>query len=279
MRHVSRRLVLAVVASLLMSAPGMLLSAPAEALFAGGGVSQGYGFDACAAPSATAMNAWWPNTPWWWVGIYIGGDERGCSQPNLTGSWLNNRYSTGWRFELLWVGPQAPCTGYANRISYNTSTAHTQGENEAVSVYNAIVNLGFGNGNGTPVIYDMEAFDTSNSSCVAAVRSFVSGWDYQLHLAPAQKAGYYGSSCASDVDGMASANPVPDYINGANYSSGTSTSNIPCVASYHWTQHQRLKQYRGSHYETWNGVTLKIDSNCANGPVAPSASGYDAACL
>ncbi len=39
---------------------------------------------------------------------------------------------------------------------------------------------------------------------------------------------------------------------------------ISCVASTHWTSHQRHKQYQGAHNATYNGVTLNIDSRCAD---------------
>jgi hypothetical protein len=36
------------------------------------------------------------------------------------------------------------------------------------------------------VTYDLEAFNTSNSTCVAAAKSFIEGWDEAMHVAPAQ---------------------------------------------------------------------------------------------
>jgi hypothetical protein len=276
-----RRLPVAAIVALAIAASPAFQAMPAQALGGGGGVTIGKGFDACTAPSTSAMNAWWSGTPWTWVGVYIGGDSRACSQPNLTATWLNAQFKTGWRFEFLWVGPQAPCTTFGNRISSSTSTAFNQGVAQAQQVFTALTNLGVGNNaQGTPVIYDMEAFDTSNSGCVAAVRSFVNGWVQQLHVAPAQVAGYYGSTCGSDVDAMASIAHVPDYINGADFDGNSSTKVMACVSSSHWVSHQRLKQYQGGHNETWNGVTLNIDSNCANGPLAPSATNFNnTACL
>ena len=281
MKALTRRLPAAVFAMLVITAASGLQPTPARALSGGGGVTIGRGFDACTAPSTSSMKAWWTNTPWTWVGVYIGGNSRACSQPNLTAAWLNTQFTTGWRFEFLWVGPQAPCTTFANRISSSTSTAFNQGVSNAQSAFNALVNLGVtNNAQGTPVIYDMEAFDTSNSGCLAAVKSFVNGWVQQMHVAPGQRAGYYGSSCGSAVDAMASIGHVPDYINGADWDGNPSTSAISCVASSHWTNHQRMKQYQGGHNETWNGVTINIDSNCANGPLAPSATNFNnTACL
>src|ERR1044071_99276 len=45
----------------------------------------GLGFDACTAPSRRSMLAW-AGSPYRAIGVYIGGLNRGCSQPNLTAS-------------------------------------------------------------------------------------------------------------------------------------------------------------------------------------------------
>ncbi len=44
------------------------------------------GFDACAAPTSATMAKWRSSSPYSSVGVYIGGANRGCSQPNLTSS-------------------------------------------------------------------------------------------------------------------------------------------------------------------------------------------------
>jgi hypothetical protein len=260
-----------------MSCTMLLASPPAHAIAAGGGILQGYGFDACAAPSTGAMKAWWSNTPWSFVGVYIGGSARGCSQPNLTATWFNTTNAQGWRYELIWVGPQAPCTTFASRMSSNTTTAYQQGKNEAVSAFNALKALGFGTAAGTPVVYDLENYP-NNSGCRAAVKSFMQGWVDQLAVAPAQVSGVYGSACASYLDDFASMARPPRFIVGADWDSNPSTSSLSCIPGTHWTNHQRLKQYRGDHNETWGGVTINIDSNCANGPVAPNGANNTAAC-
>ena len=96
------------------------------------------------------------------------------------------------------------------------------------------------------------------------------GWVDQLAVAPAQKSGVYGSSCASYLSDFASMARPPNFIWAANWDNNQSTSTLSCINGSSWTNHQRIKQYRGDHNETWNGVTLNIDSNCANGPVAPT---------
>ena len=147
-------------------------------------------------------------------------------------------------------------------ISLNTTTAYNQGTSEGASAYHEWVNT-LGQSSNTPIEYDMEATGgTITSGCLAAIKSFINGWVYQLHLPPAQKAGIYTSSCA-DLNNFASISHPPDYIDGANYSSGKSTSDMPCVSSSNWVNQQRHKQYQGPHYEP-GYPNVQVDSRCAN---------------
>lgn len=250
----------------------LLAAPPAYAYPGGGGAFNGKGFDTCAAPSTSQMQAWWSNTPWSFAGIYIGGSVRACSQPNLTAAWMNTTATQGWRHSLIWVGPQAPCTSFSSRISSDTATAYQQGKDEAVKAYNALIALGVtNNAAGTPVVYDMEGY-TNDSACRAAVKSFMLGWVDQLAVAPAQVSGVYGSACNSYLTDLAAIARPPKFIWAANWDGNTSTSTLSCVSGTSWSAHQRLKQYQGDHNETWGGVTLNIDSNCANGPLAPTGA-------
>src|SRR5512140_2320948 len=69
-----------------LAAAALLTASPAHAVPEGNGTNQGKGFETCSAPSTSTMQGWWTNTPWSWVGVYIGGAVRACSQPNLTSS-------------------------------------------------------------------------------------------------------------------------------------------------------------------------------------------------
>jgi hypothetical protein len=231
----------------------------------------GEGLDSCAAPSLSQMAAFWNNSPWYYWGIYIGGDERGCSQPNLTSSWITtvmtgsyNGVQMAWKLLPIWAGPQDPCQpGFGHYISYDTSTAHGQGETQGADAYSAWVN-GLGQSSDTPIVYDMQyTGGTITSKCLAAMKAFINGWVYQLHLYPPQKAGLYTSSKYGDLNDFASISHPPDFIYGANYSSGKSTSDMPGVSSTNWAHQQRHKQYRGGHYET-GYPSVKVDSDCAN---------------
>jgi len=256
--------------------------APAKALSNGSGTIETKGFDTCQDPTEGQMQAFWNGTPYWWLGTYIGGSEMGCSQPNLNATWLNDVRNQGWNFEFIWVGPQSPCTSYRYTFSSNPSTAYTQGQNEASSAWTTLTNLGITNGAlHTAIVYDLES---SPSGCQSATNSFIQGWINELHISPAQVAGVYGSVCGSSLQSYASLNPPPDFIWGAYYDGNSSTSDLwagSCgVPSGDWVYHQRLKQYNNTHYETWNGVTLSVDDDCANGPVDPSGNGaVDNSCL
>jgi Domain of unknown function (DUF1906) len=59
------------------------------------GTYTGRGFDACTAPSSAAMQAWLAS-PYRAVGVYIGGVNRACTQPNLTAAWVSAQQAAGW---------------------------------------------------------------------------------------------------------------------------------------------------------------------------------------
>ncbi len=264
----SRRLgyprLLAVVA-LVVAVVGVGWRAPASPA-AGLQKLSGYGADSCTAPSLSQMKAFWTNTPYSYWGIYIGGGDRGCSQPNLTSSWVNSVIAMGWDLEPIWVGRQNPCTsGQAVYFSLTPSTALAQGKSEALAAYNAWIKLQ--NTPSVPITLDLEAPSTNTASCRAAAKSFVEGWVEQMHVAPAQSAGVYTSTCGGNLADFATIAHHPDYVNGAQWDGNPSTTAFSCVSSTYWTNVQRHKQYRGGHNQTENGVTLNIDSDCSYGPI------------
>lgn len=118
----------------------------------------------------------------------------------------------------------------------------------------------------------MEAPSSDSATCRAAAKAFVDGWDAQLHVAPAQVAGVYSSSCAGYLDDLATITHKPDFIDAADWDGKPSTGDVSCVSSGHWTHQQRHKQYQGAHNATYNGVTLNIDSRCSDAAVYGNAS-------
>jgi hypothetical protein len=246
-------------------------------------IAQAQGFDSCTRPTASQMSTWWANSPYYVYYNYIGGSSynSNCSAPS--GSWIDtvtSSASQAWNLVFTWVGPQAPasCTSrsFSTYMSLNTTTAYNQGTSEGASAYNKLVNLGVSTLN-APVAYDIEGYN-GGASCRAAVKSLMKGWADQLALAPAQKSGSYGSSCSAYIDDFASDGNSPDFIWGADWGNSKNTTSISCVSDTHWTNHQRHEQWKGGHSETWGGVTLSIDSDCANGPTYGTHSPNDGLC-
>ena len=234
-------------------------------------VSTRQGFDKCFVPTIRQMKRWWDNSPYWNVNVYIGGSSRACAQSNLTPNWVASVHQQGWNFIPTWVGPQAPCTNYASRISWSTATARQQGIAEADKAIAAAAALGFTN----PMIiyYDMEGYP-DNTSCYNAVNAFFDGWGARMR-ARNHRAGGYGSACAS---GMRAWGDITNWPHSvwmahwvyASYRRNANVWNVACIPNFYWQDHQRIRQYAGDHNETWGGVTFTIDSNALDGIVQGS---------
>jgi photosystem II stability/assembly factor-like uncharacterized protein len=226
-------------------------------------LSTGKGFDKCSIGSVSQMQAWWTNTPWIDVNVYIGGVNRGCSQPGLTSSWVNSIFNQGWRLIPTWVGLQAPgssCTGCA-KMSTNTTTARQQGINEANAAADAASALGIA---APSIIYfDMERYDPTSHP---AARAFVNAWVERLAQRGYQ-AGVYGAGINAANDWAPIAHP-PQAVWIANWNGNESVFNLTGLPNSLWANHQRIHQFQGPHNETWGGVTFNIDSDRADGPVA-----------
>lgn len=164
---------------------GGLQQAEAEAeADAGPGVSvpgdyRGLGFDTCAAPSQAVMDVWRKSSGYGSLGIYIGGVNIGCLQPNLNAAWVSRQVSRGWHLLPIYVGHQAPCSNLANRFSYDVPTARRQGQADAA---NAMAMARRRDIAAPSTLYsDVEGYDSSDRRCVAAVMSYLSGWTFALH--------------------------------------------------------------------------------------------------
>jgi hypothetical protein len=228
------------------------------------------GFDACAAPSLSTMTNWKSSSPYTVVGIYIGGSNRGCAQPNLTSSWITSAKGQGWSLLPIWVGPQASCStlGSTTRLPSDTTGAWWQGISEAQDAADAAGNLGLGFL--TPIYYDMEGY-TRGGTCSASVQAFADGWTRQLN-ARGYLSGMYSSLCSGILDAAASTSDstkVP--LNSIWIAAWNNTPNIygftaPCALNDGlWSNHQRVHQYIGGHNESYGGITMNIDTNAVDG--------------
>lgn len=259
---------IALAAALLTFPPVFAAAVPSAIATASGTVIPvtGPGFDTCSAPPDATMNTWWTNSPYYSVGIYIGGANRSCPQPNLTTNWPTyNSYSSGngWGIINFWVGPQAPCTAFGSRFSTDTSTAFGQGKYQADLAISAALNLGFPIYD-TLIYYDLEGFTNPDSTCLEAARAFINGWDYQLSYVKGYASGVYGSSCGSNMSGYATITYKPGQVHLAAYGTNKTAYSVPCVSNTYWSQNQRVHQWAKNASETWGGVQLTINKSCSD---------------
>jgi hypothetical protein len=225
----------------------------------------GLGFDACAAPSSRMMTAW-AASPYRGIGVYIGGSNRACSQPNLTSSWVGEQVSAGWHLIPTYVGLQAPTSACSScaKLSSSFAKATVQGAEEARDAVEEAAAVGMGPG--SPIYFDMEAY-TPTSSASAATLTFLSAWTDQLHTL-GYVSGVYSSSASGIADlGRAvggSSYTLPDHVWTANWNGQQNTLD-PYLPSTAWASHQRIHQYRGGHNESYGLTTINIDNNFIDG--------------
>jgi hypothetical protein len=227
----------------------------------------GLGFDACTAPSKRSMSAW-GGSPYRAIGVYIGGANRGCSQPNLTASWVAEQTAAEWSLIPTYVGLQAPTSSCSScaKLSSSTSTATTQGS-EAASDAVAQARIA-GIGEGSPIYFDMESYSRTSSASNATL-SFLAAWTARLH-ALGYQSGVYSSGASGIADLAAKYGSTylePDELWFANWNGRASAASDPYVPSTAWIGH-RIHQYNGGHDETYGGVTINIDNNYVEGATA-----------
>ena len=258
MRFLRRCAVLSVLAALAVLAPvswhGVAAGEPDPGTFAG------KGFDACTAPSSATMDAWLAS-PYRAIGIYVGGINRACAQPQLTADWVAHQQARGWHLLPIYLGLQAPCTTSSKKYLIDPARAASQGRSEATSAVAAADALGLPRG--STLFFDMEAYQTGDADCTTAVLRFLGAWTSRLH-----DLGYFSGVYSSLGSGVAdlvkdyhsTTRPRPDYLWFARYDGIASTDNVSIPDDY-WSPHRRLHQYRGGHDETYGGVTINIDND------------------
>jgi hypothetical protein len=234
----------------------------------------GFGFDACAAPSRRSMSAW-AASPYRAIGVYVGGVNRGCSQPNLTASWVAEQTAAGWHLIPTYVGLQAPTSscGSCAKLSVSTATATTQGREAATDAVNQARIAGIGEG--SPLYFDMESYSRT-SSATNATLAFLAAWTARLH-----ELGYVSGVYSSGASGIAdlaaeygTAYLEPDELWFANWNGRASAASDPYVPAGAWVGH-RIHQYNGGHDESYGGVTINIDNDYVEGTAAGGSSSSD----
>jgi uncharacterized protein YraI len=232
-------------------------------------------FDTCTAPSLAALRAWYSASPYRAVNIYFGGNNRGCAQPNLTPAWVREATGMGWRLLPTYYGYQPSCMFGTKPHRYTASTATALGTADGTDAVGRAAALGLLPG--SALYADVEHYDRTISSCRTAVRRYVSAWTKALHQA-GYLAGVYVHQDSGLRDLSASYNSTsyarPDAVWMARWDGNPALTGWPTAPNSQWAYWQRAKQYRGDHNETWGGVTINIDSDSLQGPVATVARSY-----
>jgi uncharacterized protein YraI len=235
----------------------------------------GYAFDACSAPPLATMQAWKTSSPYEGVGVYVGGVGRSCAQPNLTAAWVAAVSLQGWRIIPAYVGHQAPCTDRPNVTKFTDINAATVGTADATDA--VVLAQALGILPGSAIYGDMEHYRPTDAACRTAVLGYVSAWTKELH-----RLGYLAGMYANLLSGakhLSEAYVVPDYARPdvlwtARWDGIPTLTGWAGVPNVHWSNHQRGKQYRGDHDETYGGVEINIDSNRFDAPVATVGYAY-----
>jgi hypothetical protein len=213
----------------------------------------GLGFDTCTAPSAKQMDSW-AASPFSTIGIYIGGSERACAQPSLTGAWIVARARTGWHFMPLYVGWQAAWDKLTATAS--TPAPAVLGKESADDAVTQARGLGIGPG--ALLYYDMESY-TTRAQSVAAM-AFLSVWTAELH-SRGYRSAVYSSAATGIADLVANRGKIvePDVVAIAHWN-GIADADLNATPSDAWPA-QRAHQYLGNVNASYGGVKLNIDKD------------------
>ncbi len=224
------------------------------------------GFDTCTAPSLNAMKAW--KAKYSAIGVYIGGMNMACDYGNLSASWVKSTHSMGWNLLPLYVGLQAPCNQFPAKINPSTAAGQAKGAADAAVADAA----NFGMRKGTPIYFDMESYNNSNTSCRNAVLTFLDAWTRELH-ARGYGSGVY-SSASSGVSDLVSVTTLsghsfaePDALWFALWDNNDNLAGTPYLPSARW-QSDRVKQYAGNRTQKIGGYTINIDADRIGGAVS-----------
>jgi hypothetical protein len=234
----------------------------------------GLAFDACDAPSTAAMRAWMAS-PYDGLGVYIGGPNRTCAQAHLTAPWVTAVSRDGWRLIPIYMGSQAPCTGRPNSVEFTTENAAERGKAEAADAAAKAKALGMLSG--SAIYGDMEHYTITDTDCRTAVLRYVSSWTKELHR-HGYLAGIYANLNAGAIHLSQAYNSTayarPDALWIARWDGNSALTGWAGIPNTQWANSQRGKQYRGDHNETHGGVTINIDSDRFDAPVATVALPY-----
>jgi glycoside hydrolase-like protein len=224
----------------------------------------GDGFDTCRTPSLSAMQAWWHSSGYQALGLYIGGVNWGCGGSTLTRGWVDAVSRIGWRLVPIYVGRQAPCVRQRKLALMDPKTVQDQATAAGQVAVADAQSLGLLPG--SAIYFDLEAYRRGDAGCAGTALKYVGTWISVLH-AHGYLAGIY-SSAGSGIKDLAAdpGSPPPDAVWIARWNN-QSTVTDPSLPDSLWTG-RRIKQYSNGHKEAHGGVSLTIDKDTIDGPVA-----------
>jgi uncharacterized protein YraI len=234
----------------------------------------GQAFDTCTAPPQATMQAWHAS-PYRAISVYVGGVNRTCSQPELTADWVRAVANLGWRLIPVFKGLQAPCGGRPADAKITPSAAATQATSSADDASTQVKGLGMFKG--SAIYYDMEQYATGNSACRTTVLTLLSAWTKELHRLGYVSGVYENLNLgARDLAGVYNSTQYarPDALWIARYDLNPALTGWAGIADDLWAVHQRAKQYQADFSATYGGVTLTIDADNLDAPVATTAFPY-----
>jgi hypothetical protein len=228
----------------------------------------GLAFDQCTAPSVAAMTAW-NASPYRAAGIYIGGVNRSCAQPQLTPAWVTQVSAMGWKLMPIYVGLQPSCGIRPDDQVIQSSIATSQGSDEAGDAVVQAKALGLLPG--SAIYSDIENYATTDTQCRTDVLNYLSGWTTRLHSLGYLSGVYVNLSSGAQhlaADYGSTAHARPDALWIARYDGNPSLTGWTGIADNTWAMHGRAKQFAGNVSESYGGVTIMIDRNQWDAAVA-----------
>lgn len=262
-------------------------------------IFEGPGFDRCDTPSVEDLQVWWDLSPYRFVGIYYGGNNRICDdQLQLSPAesqgreWVRQVTAMGWKILPIWAGPSPGCRSTTGVVmNSDPVVARQEGADEASAAVDAAYALGLvgEDRGGTVIYYDMEAFDaTLHAWCAPAASAFVEGWSSMMRSL-GNLPGVYGTVAnATPWFGLAER---PDVIWLARwhyqrfeynekdgkehgvyeYDPLETVWGIEGIPDSYWGAGQRVYQYTDTHTESYGGIAWSICSSVADGTLAIGA--------
>lgn len=264
--------------------------APAEVSYNNALYTTTNGFDTCAAKTNQMLSDWFNGTPWYDIGVYLGGSE-GQHKKCYDGAFaVDLALSYGYGVTLYWFGPQigGTCplqgTGFTHFFSgSDTTAAYNAGVAEADSASSSATagHLPVG----SRIFYDMEAY-SGTSTCRAAAKSFINGWDHELNVNTPFFGAAYGSSCGSSPADWATIANVPIAISPADANANLpdggldngSAFGYPCLSDAAWTTHQRVGQFSIDFGHKYGSTTQAVDENCADSYLPSNSTAVSGTC-